>query len=224
MNSEAAKCPASRGQKKEQDSRTRRYLPLASPGRWALGSLEIYSVAFLLAVPSDPIAYSAYKTPIAIGYTLPTMLIPLITQSVARGLKTGFALAAATNAVIMLASDEENGSPWAALNCVAHIVDGDEKEQPTDYSPRESLLGITINGTAMAAWGVLYEGALLVTKTKSSPLTAILAVAAAYVIDYKVVPKQYTPGIEKRLSLPAIGMAYGAMAVMFALSPLWNKK
>ncbi len=152
------------------------------------------------------------------------MLIPLLTQSLTRGFKTGLALAAATNAAIMLASDRENGSPWAALNCVAHIVDGDDKEQPREYAPRESWLGILVNGTAMSAWGVLYEGALLVTNTKSSPLTAVLATAAAYGIDYKVVPKQFTPGIEKRLSSQSVMLSYAAMTVMFALSPLWNKK
>ena len=152
------------------------------------------------------------------------MLIPLITQSLTRGFMTGLALAAATNAVIMLASDKENGSPWAALNCVAHIVDGDDKEQPEDYAPRESRIGILVNGTAMSAWGVLYEGALLVTRTKSSPLTALLAVGAAWVIDYKIVPKRYTPGIEKRLSQRSVLLSYAAMAVIFTLSPVWNKK
>jgi len=152
------------------------------------------------------------------------MLISLLTQSLTRGLKTGLALAGATNTTIMLASDRENGSPWAALNCVAHIVDGDDKEQPREYAPRESRLGILVNGTAMSAWGVLYEGALLVTNTKSSPLTAVLATAAAYVIDYKIVPKQLTPGIEKRLSPQSVMLSYAAMTVMFALSPLWNKK
>ncbi len=146
----------------------------------------------------------------------------LITQILVRGLKTGFALAATTNAAIMLASDKENGSPWAALNSVAHIVDGDDKVQPTDYSQRESLLGIAVNGTAMSAWGVLYEGALSVTHTKSSPLTAILATATAYVIDYKIVPKRYTPGIEDRLSQRSVLLAYAGMAITFALSPLWN--
>ena len=155
------------------------------------------------------------------GYTLP-MLIPLITQSLARGFKTGLVLAAATNAVIMLASDKENDSPWAALNCVAHIVDGDDKEQPEGYAPRESRIGILVNGTAMSAWGVLYEGALLVTRTRSSPLTALLAVGAAWVIDYRIVPKRFTPGIEKRLSQRSVLLSYTAMAVMFMLSPLWD--
>ena len=147
----------------------------------------------------------------------------LITQSLTRGLQTGFVLAAATNAAIMLVSDKENGSPWAALNSVAHIIDGDQKEQPTVYSPRESWLGIGVNGTAMCAWGVIYEGALLVTKTKSSVWTALLGTTVAYLIDYKAVPKQFTPGIEKRLSHNSVLIAYAALALGLALSPAWNK-
>ena len=157
------------------------------------------------------------------GYTTTMTLKQLVTQSVTRGLKTGFVLAAATNAAIMLASDKENNAPWAALNSVAHIVDGDQKEQPMAYSPRESWLGIGVNGTAMCAWGVIYEGALLVTKTKSSVFTALLGTTAAYLIDYKVVPKQFTPGIENRLSHSSVLAAYAAIALGFALSPLWNR-
>ena len=103
-------------------------------------------------------------------------------------------------------------------------MDGDEKEQPLGYSPRESAIGIAVNGTAMAAWGVLYEGALLLTKTKSNPLTAVLATITAYVIDYYLVPKQYTPGIEKRLSHRSVILAYVFLAMTFAASGLWNKK
>ncbi len=148
----------------------------------------------------------------------------LIAQSFSRGLKTGLVLAAATNAAIMLASDRENNAPWAALNCVAHIIDGDAKEQPMAYSPRESWLGVGVNGTAMCAWGVIYEGVLLATKTRSSLFTALLGTAAAYFIDYKVVPPQYTPGIEKRLTRRSVLLAYAGIALGFALSPLWNKK
>ena len=147
----------------------------------------------------------------------------ILAQSLLRGFKTGFVLAATTNAAIMLASDRENQAPWAALNSVAHIIDGDEKEQPAAYSPRESLLGIAVNGTAMCAWGVLYEGALLAAKVRSTVWTALLGTTAAYFIDYKVVPKQYTPGIEKRLSHNSVLLAYGAIALGLALSPLWNK-
>ena len=46
---------------------------------------------------------------------------------------------------------------------------------------------------------------------------------AAYFIDYKVVPKQLTPGIEKRLSHRSVLLAYAALALGLALSPVWNK-
>ncbi len=145
-----------------------------------------------------------------------------IAKIIGNGLKTGLVMAASTTAVIMLASGREQGDPWAAINAIAHVVDGDEREQPQHYAPRESTLGIAVNGTAMCAWGVLYEGALQVTGTRPRLWTAALAVAAAWVIDYKIVPRQYTPGIEKRLSPPAVGAAYAAMLVAFALSPRWN--
>ncbi len=147
-----------------------------------------------------------------------------ITRILIRGLKTGLLLAATTTAAIMLASDAENDSPWAALNSVAHIVDGDDKEQPTGYSPRESLLGLAVNATAMGAWGVLYEGALEVAGARSTPLTAALGSAAAYVIDYKLVPKRFTPGIEKRLTPRSVLLAYASLAATLALSPLWNRR
>ena len=147
-----------------------------------------------------------------------------LTKIIGDGLKTGLALAAATNAAIMLASDRELGAPWAAINAIAHVVDGDEVTQPSEYSPRESVIGVLVNGTAMAAWGVLYEGALAVTKTRSSPFTGALGAAAAYFIDYKVVPKQYTPGIEKKLSHSSVLAAYLVLGVTLALSGPWNKE
>ena len=148
----------------------------------------------------------------------------LLKTMVGNGLKTGLVLAAVTNAIIMLASDRELDAPWAAINAIAHVVDGDEVTQPDEFSPRESILGIAVNGTAMAAWGVLYEGALAVTKTKSNPLTGACGAVISYIIDYKIVPKQFTPGIEKRLSQRAVLAAYLLLGMTLSLSGLWNKE
>ncbi|MBV9850824.1 MAG: hypothetical protein JO250_14210, partial [Armatimonadetes bacterium] len=71
----------------------------------------------------------------------------MLTRIMGNGLKTGLALAAATSAVIMLASDRELGAPWAAINAIAHVVDGDDVTQPSEYAPRESVLGLLVNGT-----------------------------------------------------------------------------
>lgn len=141
-----------------------------------------------------------------------------------RGAKTGVALSVLTSAAILLLSQQETGSAWSALNAVAHIIDGDDKEQPTAFSARESLLGLTVNAAAMGAWGVLYEGALDVLGQKPSFIAAAVGVTAAYVIDYKVVPKQYTPGIETRLSKTGVFLSYCALGAALTLSPLWNKE
>lgn len=152
------------------------------------------------------------------------ILAPMnIGKIIGDGLKTGLVLAVTTTAAILVAGRKENGSLWAALNCVAHIIDGDEKEQPTGFSPRETGLGLLANATAMALWGVLYEGALSVTQTRSTPLTAALATVVAYVTDYKLVPKRFTPGIEKRLSQPSIFAVYAVLGATLAASSLWNK-
>jgi hypothetical protein len=147
-----------------------------------------------------------------------------IKRTYGNGLKTGLVLAATTTATIMLMSDTENGAPWAAINAVTHIVDGDDVTQPQVFSPRESGLGIVINGTAMSAWGILYEGALALTKTRSNLLTGGLAAAIAWVIDYKVVPPRFAPGIEKKLSRNGIFVSYAIMGITFGLSSLWNKQ
>ncbi len=146
----------------------------------------------------------------------------LLQRIAVRGAKTGLMLSATTTAAIMLASAWENRAPWAALNCVAHIVDGDDKDQPTAFSPRESGLGVAVNTAAMGAWAVLYEGGLTVTGAKRTLTTASAAALIAYGIDYFVVPKRYTPGIEKRLSGRGIAFAYAVLAVTLALSGAWN--
>lgn len=139
------------------------------------------------------------------------------------GLKTGLALAATTTAIITLAGDKEIGSPWAAVNAIAHILDGDDKEQPMDFSAHESVFGITVNGAVMCAWGVLYESALEIAKAQSTVLAGALRAITAYLIDYKIVPKQFTPGIEKRLGSRSVLLTYVVLGATLAASPLWNK-
>ena len=146
----------------------------------------------------------------------------MLAQIVKAGLKTGAILSATTIGAIMLAGKRETGSAWSPLNAICHIVDGDEVSQPNEFSPRASLLGLGLNATIMFAWATLYEGALAVTRKKSGPLPAAAAATAAYVIDYKLVPPRYTPGIEKKIGHGSVLAVYAVLAATHALSPLWN--
>jgi hypothetical protein len=146
----------------------------------------------------------------------------MLLRILSSGLKTGAALSLATTSAIMAAGSRETGAPWSPINAISHIVDGDDVSQPSDFSPRESMLGLGINTAVMAAWSLMYEGALALTRKKSSPWIAAAAAGAAYAVDYKLVPARFTPGIEKKLSRGSIVGIYAILAATLALSPLWN--
>jgi hypothetical protein len=146
----------------------------------------------------------------------------LINRILAAGLRTGAALAVTTTAAIMLAGKIETSAPWSPINAIAHIADGDDVSPPSEFSARESGLGLGINTAVMVSWGILYEAACLASRRKSSPASAILATAGTFIIDYQLLPPRLSPGIEKRLSRPAVLWAYAVLAATLALSPLWN--
>jgi len=139
-----------------------------------------------------------------------------------RSAKTAAIATATTTAALMLFSTRETGSPWAAINTLCHMLDGDEKEQPMHFAPRESPLGLGLTTSAVASWAVGYEYLLGGVPFPSSALWAALATAGIWVVDYRIVPKRFTPGFEKHLSTAAIAAVYAVLATTFALSPLWN--
>jgi len=139
------------------------------------------------------------------------------------GLKTGAILSATTLAAIMLAGRRETGAPWSAVNAICHIVDGDDVSQPSDFSTRESVLGAALNSSIMFAWAGLYEAALVMSGKSGGVVPAAAAATAAYVIDYKLVPPRFTPGIEKKVSRGSVAAIYAVLGVTLALSPFWNR-
>jgi hypothetical protein len=145
-------------------------------------------------------------------------------SALTNGLKTGLALTAGTSAAILLASARERGQPWAAINAVTHIIDGDEVVPPEGWSPRSSLLGLGINAAAMGTWGVLYEGVLAVTHTRSRGWIGSLGASVAYLVDYGLVPQRLRPGIETRLSRGSVLAIYLVLASILAHSHRWTKQ
>jgi len=147
----------------------------------------------------------------------------MLKRIIVAGIKTGAALSLSTVLAIMASSKHETGDAWNAVNAICHVVDGEEISQPSGFQKRESILGLGLNSAAMFAWSFLYEGALHLTKQKSTPATAIAGSAAAYVIDYHLLTERLKPGIEKKISSNGVFLAYAALALAFGLSPLWNK-
>ncbi len=148
----------------------------------------------------------------------------MIAKLLKNTLRNGAVLTVATTAAILTASANENKGSWGALNSVSHIVDGDEKTYGDEFSPRDSTIGFAINSSAMFAWGMLYDLAFGQIPFPKSLASASIFTAGAYLVDYYIVPKQYTPGIEKKISKNAIFCMYAVIVVTLALSPRWNKR
>ena len=129
------------------------------------------------------------------------------------------AISAVTTAAMMLASKIERNSPWAALNPICHMIDGDSREFGDGYNERDTLLGIALNASAMLSWAVIYRFFFKSTRFPRSLLAGAALSAGAYIVDYHIVPKRFSPGIEKKLGGPAIFWVYVALALSFGTRP-----
>lgn len=130
------------------------------------------------------------------------------------------AATAATTATTMALGAMRDESAWAPLNAVSHILWGDEAARHTEPSAGYTATGAALNGGAMVTWAIAYTAVrrLLPPGPASSVAAGAGVAAAAYLIDYHVVPKRLTPGFEKRLSGRSMFWIYAALAVSLAAS------
>ena len=153
-------------------------------------------------------------------------------------------LAAATAA--SLAGKCEDGSYAAPLNATSHILWGDEAASKDRASLKYTLTGFLLNQGSAIFWAWFYEklfGARVAGAVGSSyanghangrgtkgrtprpslaqPILGAAAVAAsAYVIDYHLIPKRFTPGFEKRVSGKSLAAIFVTLAIGLAARDL----
>lgn len=123
----------------------------------------------------------------------------------------------------LLLQGHKQGRPYAPISAVSHILYGDKPMAEPNPNHKYSLAGAAVNTLAMASWAVLYETVVARLRRKSAvgALAAGAAMsAAAYVVDYHVVPPRLTPGFEKVLDRRGMWTVYGVLAATFALAAL----
>jgi hypothetical protein len=129
-----------------------------------------------------------------------------------------------STAAIMATSSMENHKPFGAVNCICHIADGDNRDFGDDFSKRDTLLGLSLNASAILFWVIVYRLIFPSVRLPSSLVSGAFLAISAYTTDYHIVPKRLTPGFEKKLSGRAIFVIYMMLAAAFAsLPPLSNK-
>lgn len=136
-------------------------------------------------------------------------------------LLTGWTTLLTTFAVMLLAVSERK-QPAAPINAISHIVYGEEAYSVSSPEPKYVLWGLALNLSAMIGWSVIAEIIFRVTGVKSDQTLALTLIAAvvsalAYVVDYHVVPKRFTPGFENVLSSRALFCVYVVLALGFLM-------
>jgi hypothetical protein len=155
-----------------------------------------------------------------------------LTSAVIRALASGSVAGITTTATAAIAGKREAGSYLAPVNATSHIVWGDEAGRQNAASMKYTVPGFLLNHLSAIFWATFYEkwfsrrgtppGA---TKTLAKPVLGAMVVSAgAYLTDYYLVPKRFTPGWEKRLSGKSLAAIYGMLALGLVASDLLDAR
>lgn len=148
-----------------------------------------------------------------------------------RSLVSGTVSGIAASLAAAVAGKRETASYSAPINATSHILWGDEAARHDGASIKYTATGFLLNHAAAIMWAVVYEkwvepavARWFAQRPALSPLAPAVSAAAvsagAYVTDYYLVPKRFTPGYEKRLSGQSMALIYGALALGLAASTL----
>lgn len=124
-------------------------------------------------------------------------------------LLSGSIAAVATSVVAALCGRAATGSYAAPLNATSHIAWGEQAARRDDASLQYTGTGLVLNWGACVFWALAYES----IPQGAPPARAALVSAAAYVVDYHVVPRRLTPGFELRLGKVGLAAIYAALTL-----------
>ena len=123
-----------------------------------------------------------------------------------RSLVSGTVSGITTSLAAALAGKRENASYAAPLNATSHILFGDEAARHNRASLKYTGTGFLLNHAATIMWAAVYEkwvepavARWFARRPNLAPLapavSAVAVSAGAYVTDYYLVPKRFTPGL-----------------------------
>ena len=129
--------------------------------------------------------------------------------------------AVTTTAAVALCGQIENGDPVQPINDISHIAYGDEAFAQNGFTLQYTGTGLSLTKSFTASWSLLHE-VLFGEYQDEGNVPASLAGGAlvsafAYIVDYYVVPKRFTPGFEKHLSNRSLLIIYIVLALALGL-------
>ncbi len=139
---------------------------------------------------------------------------PIWNTVIDEGIKPGLISSAAVAAVAGIRGGMELGTPMRPINGISHIVWGPQAGNAQTVSVKYTVVGLTLNAIACWFWAALYRWGSRTAGTSSPEAVAGAAgiAALAYITDYHVVPRRFTPGFELCLSRRSFPWLYAALA------------
>jgi len=135
-----------------------------------------------------------------------------------KGMWIGGLVSSSAVAVMAALRGQVEGRPSCnPLNAISHIVWGRRAAKQRKWTWRYTGLGLLLNGVACVFWAGFYQAWRQTLPTRNSgPTSALVGVGTsviAYITDYYVVPRRFTPGFELCLSRRSFPWLYGALAL-----------
>jgi hypothetical protein len=171
------------------------------------------------------------------GHLIKKVSWQILRRAATSGTMGGLAAAMAAS----VAGKYENDSFAAPLNATSHIIWGDEAAHQDRFSLKYTLTGFLLNHVSGIFWALFYEK-LFGKRTSNTqptirsiskpnnasmikPLLGATAVAAgAYVVDYHLIPRRFTPGFEKRVSGKSLAAILAGLAIGLAARDIINAR
>lgn len=142
-------------------------------------------------------------------------------QVLREGAVAGTVASVLSTAALAAAGRRQAGSVAAPVNAASHWLWGDESLREDRATWKHTLVGAATQHAASVLWATLYA-ALYGHRPEAKQWPQAVAggvatSATAYVIDYTITPKRFTPGYEHRLDGKGMLAVFAALAAGFAL-------
>jgi len=140
------------------------------------------------------------------------------------GLVQGSFAGVLSSLVLAALGPRQAGSAAAPINAASHWLWGDEALREDRATVRHTATGLATQLAASVFWAALWSaihGRRPQAKRVPQAIAGGVATsAAAYVIDYTITPRRFTPGYEHRLDGRGMLAVYAALAAGFALGAI----
>jgi len=133
--------------------------------------------------------------------------------------KTGLISSAAVAIAAGIRGRVELGTAMRPLNGISHILWGPHAGKSNTISAKYTLTGLALNTLACGFWAWLYQRGSRASASEAAT-DAVSVAALAYVTDYYLIPRRFTPGFELSLSSRSFPWIYAALAAGLFL-PHW---